>query len=333
MPARRPAAGLLHRDAGGSRKALFIILLVIPFWTSFLIRTYAGSSSSGPTGSPVGSPDTTGNRTFRILGTEAAVLLGLVYGYLPLMVFPLYVTLERIDRTLVEASKDLGPARWATFRQITLPIALPGLITGSILVFIPMMGEYVIPEILGYGRVFTDRQLAGAALLRRAQLAGGLGAGRRPDPRDDDQRHVLPVVHQPWPPGARRERPVTAPSVPIPAARTLGGRARAGTDRFGRLVEAWLRGHTALVYLFLYIPIVIVVVFSFNATERRVTDWDGFSLRWYEYVFGNREVQRYLPNSLIVGFFDRGRLDDRRHDGGARPAARAEVVPPAVRRR
>ena len=95
---------------------------------------------------------------------------------------------------------------------------------------------------------------------------------------------------------------MTAPSVPIPVARTLGGRAKAGTDRFGGLIEAWLRGHTALVYLFLYIPIVIVVVFSFNATERRLTDWDGFSLRWYEYVLNNREVQRYLGNSLIVGF-------------------------------
>jgi spermidine/putrescine transport system permease protein len=95
---------------------------------------------------------------------------------------------------------------------------------------------------------------------------------------------------------------VTAPSVPIPVARTLGGRARAGTDRLGGLIEAWLRGHTALVYLFLYIPIVIVVIFSFNATERRLTDWDGFSLRWYEYVLNNREVQRYLGNSLIVGF-------------------------------
>ena len=95
---------------------------------------------------------------------------------------------------------------------------------------------------------------------------------------------------------------MTAPSVPIPVARTLGGRARAGTDRFGGLIEAWLRGHTALVYLFLYVPIVIVVVFSFNDTQRRLTDWDGFSLRWYEYVLNSREVQRYLVNSLIVGF-------------------------------
>ena len=139
----------------GHRKGFFIILLVIPFWTSFLIRTYAWLLILGPEGIAGFVNSTTGGDTFRILGTEAGVLIGLVYGYLPLMVFPLYVTLERIDRTLVEASKDLGAGRWATFRQVTLPIALPGLITGSILVFIPMMGEYVIPSILGYGRVFT----------------------------------------------------------------------------------------------------------------------------------------------------------------------------------
>jgi spermidine/putrescine transport system permease protein len=143
------------------RKGLLILLLVIPFWTSFLIRTYSWlivlgkENLGGFIGGILGDPE------FRILGTPFAVLLGLVYGYLPLMVFPLYVTLERMDRTLVEASKDLGAARWATFRQITLPIALPGLITGSILVFIPMMGEYVIPAILGYGRTF----LAGNALV------------------------------------------------------------------------------------------------------------------------------------------------------------------------
>jgi spermidine/putrescine transport system permease protein len=92
-----------------------------------------------------------------------------------------------------------------------------------------------------------------------------------------------------------------APAVPIPAERALGGRTRARVDRLGGLVEAWLRGHTILVYVFLYLPIVVVVVFSFNGTERRVTNWDGFSLRWYESVLGSREIQRYLLNSFIVG--------------------------------
>jgi spermidine/putrescine transport system permease protein len=147
----------------GNRKGLFIVLLVIPFWTSFLIRTYAWLTILGPEGLAGWWGGVIGDPAFRFLGTEWAVQLGLVYGYLPLMVFPLYVTLERMDRSLVEASKDLGAGRWATFRQITLPIALPGLITGSILVFIPMMGEYVIPNILGYGRVFT----VGSALVLR----------------------------------------------------------------------------------------------------------------------------------------------------------------------
>ena len=157
----------------GRRKGLFIVLLVVPFWTSFLIRTYAWLLILGPEGLGGVVGDLVGNPAFRILGTEFGVLLGMVYGYLPLMVFPLYVTLERMDRTLVEASKDLGAGRWATFRQVTLPIAWPGLITGSILVFIPMMGEYVVPQLLGYGQVFT----IGNALVLRFLEARNWPAG------------------------------------------------------------------------------------------------------------------------------------------------------------
>ena len=144
------------------RKGLLILLLVVPFWTSFLIRTYAWLLILGPgvgVGTFLGS--LFGQGRVDLLGTPFAVLIGLVYGYLPLMVFPLYVTLERMDRTLIEASKDLGAGRWATFRQVTLPVALPGLVTGSILVFIPMMGEYVIPQLLGLGRTY----LMGNALV------------------------------------------------------------------------------------------------------------------------------------------------------------------------
>jgi spermidine/putrescine transport system permease protein len=96
---------------------------------------------------------------------------------------------------------------------------------------------------------------------------------------------------------------LSTPAITLPREtdRVGGGRARTGVDRLGGLVETWLRGHTLLVYAFLYIPIVVVVVFSFNGTERRVTNWEGFSLRWYEYVFANREIQKYLTNSVIVG--------------------------------
>jgi spermidine/putrescine transport system permease protein len=155
-----PLAYFLATRAGRN-KSTYILLLVVPFWTSFLIRTYAWLIILGPNLGLSGQIEAFTGAEFQILGTPFAVLLGLVYGYLPLMVFPLYVTLERMDRTLLEASKDLGAARWATFRQITLPIALPGLVTGSILVFIPMMGEYVIPQILGYGKTY----LMGNALV------------------------------------------------------------------------------------------------------------------------------------------------------------------------
>ena len=138
----------------GRRKSLLIVLLIVPFWTSFLIRTYAWLTILGPEGLAGFVGDLIGDSSFRILGTPLAVLIGVVYGYLPLMIFPIYVTMERMDRGLMEASKDLGAGRLATFRQVTLPITLPGLITGSILVFIPLMGEYVVPAILGYGRVF-----------------------------------------------------------------------------------------------------------------------------------------------------------------------------------
>ena len=114
MPARRSAPRLLHRDAGRqSQGACSSSCSSIPFWTSFLIRTYAWLLILGPDGGSAGIiGDLIGNAGFRILGTPFAVLIGLVYGYLPLMVFPLYVTLERMDRTLIEASKDLGAGRW-----------------------------------------------------------------------------------------------------------------------------------------------------------------------------------------------------------------------------
>jgi spermidine/putrescine transport system permease protein len=135
------------------RKGLLLILLVIPFWTSFLIRTISLVIILGSDGIGGWLSDLTGQNV-QILGTMWAVLIGIVYNYLPLMIFPVYVTLERLDRTLLEASKDLGAGRWATFRQVTLPIVWPGLITGSILVFIPLMGEYVVPAILGNGKIF-----------------------------------------------------------------------------------------------------------------------------------------------------------------------------------
>ena len=137
----------------GSRKTLLLVLVIVPFWTSFLIRTYAWLTILGNTGIPA-LIEALGFEKPVFLNTPPAVMIGIVYNYLPLMVFPLYVSLERLDKRLLEASKDLGAGRWRTFTQVTLPLTLPGVLSGIILVFIPIMGEYLIPALLGGGKVF-----------------------------------------------------------------------------------------------------------------------------------------------------------------------------------
>ncbi len=136
----------------GSWKTVLMALIVIPLWTSFLIRTYAWMFILGSNGVPkvleIFGMDV------QLLNTPFAVLLGIVYNYLPLMALPIYVSLERMDRSLVEASRDLGASPMATFRQITLPLSAPGVISGCLLVFIPVMGEYLIPVLLGGGKTY-----------------------------------------------------------------------------------------------------------------------------------------------------------------------------------
>jgi spermidine/putrescine transport system permease protein len=134
-------------------KTLLLVLVIVPFWTSILIRSYAWIFLLGGRGIPallesLGIPDV------RLINTPFAVLVGIVYGYLPLMVFPIYVSLERLDKRLLEASSDLGARPFATFRQVTLPLSIPGVATGCMLVFILLMGEFLIPALLGGGKVF-----------------------------------------------------------------------------------------------------------------------------------------------------------------------------------
>ena len=145
-----PLAYFLATRAGRYKTMLFL-LIIVPFWTSFLIRTYAWETILDPQGGLSSLLQILGviHQPLSILFSPVAIFIGIVYNYLPLMVFPLYVSLERMDKRLVEASKDLGAGRFATFRQVTLPLTLPGVMTGCLLVFIPLTGEYLIPTILG----------------------------------------------------------------------------------------------------------------------------------------------------------------------------------------
>lgn len=130
-------------------RPLLLLLIILPFWINLLIRTYALKSVFGAKGLVNGLLGFIGVGPFEILGSTFAVIFGLFYVFLPFMVLPLYATIERLDKTYLEASLDLGATQQQTFWNVTLPLTMPGVITGIILVFIPCLGMFLISEELG----------------------------------------------------------------------------------------------------------------------------------------------------------------------------------------
>jgi len=158
-----PMAYGIARSSTAWRGTL-LMLIILPFWTSFLIRVYAWIGILKNNGIINNILIWLGviNDPLPMMNTNFAVFIGIVYSYLPFMILPLYSTLEKMDLSLLEAAQDLGCRPWKAFLQITVPLALPGVIAGSMLVFIPAVGEYVIPELLGgpdslmIGRVLSN---------------------------------------------------------------------------------------------------------------------------------------------------------------------------------
>ena len=159
-----PLAYYIARYA--KHKTLLLLLVIVPFWTSFLIRAYAWLivlDPEFPLFRALGISDLIARQG--ILYSEKAIYIGVAYNYLPLMVLPLYAALERIDWSLVEAAQDLGDPPFRAFRRITLPLALPGVLAGSLLVFIPLTGEYIIPVLLGGSKTFYAGNLIAQQFL------------------------------------------------------------------------------------------------------------------------------------------------------------------------
>jgi spermidine/putrescine transport system permease protein len=160
---------------GGSWKNVLILMVMIPFWTSLLLRAYAWVVILGGNG--------IANQILQFLGitdepitlifTLQAVIMGMVYSYLPFMILPLYASLEKLDVRLKEAAQDLGASRWHTFWRVTLPLSMPGVIAGSILVFIPSAGEFVIPTLLGGSRTVMTGNLIQQQFLQARDWAFG----------------------------------------------------------------------------------------------------------------------------------------------------------------
>lgn len=178
-----PIALVIAR-ANGPMRMLLLALVVLPFLTSFLIRSYAWKlllQGSGPLNAALMALGIV-DRPIAILYTDLAVYVGIVYAYLPFMILPLYAVLSRLDPELLEAAADLGCRPWRAFATVTLPLAAPGLAAGTMLVGIPAIGEFVIPEMLGgpdslmIGRVlwtefFANRDWPAACAVAIAMLA------------------------------------------------------------------------------------------------------------------------------------------------------------------
>ncbi|HQZ11818.1 MAG TPA: ABC transporter permease subunit [Devosia sp.] len=156
---------------------LLLMLVILPFWTSFLLRVYALSGFLRGEGVINNFLGLFGIGPFTMMQTDFAVYVGIVYSYLPFFILPLYTNLVKLDQSLLEASADLGSRPWQTFLSVTLPLSMPGVIAGAMLVFIPAIGEFVIPSLLGgpgtqmIGRILWDEFFSKTNWPRAAALA------------------------------------------------------------------------------------------------------------------------------------------------------------------
>src|SRR5262249_5845994 len=267
-----PLAYYLAIKTTAKSRLFLIILVIVPFWTSFLIRTYAWMFILGGRGIPA-LLDLIGIEDVRLVNTPLAVGVGIVYGYLSLMVFPIYVSLEKLDKRLLEASDDLGANPFGTFRQVTLPLSAPGVITGCMLVFILLMGEYLIPQMLGGGKVF----FIGNALVD------------------------LFLQSLNWPFGSACAMGLVIIMIITVTAYLKATRASAQRDVALMSDPGMLRGYSTFIYLFLYAPIALIVLFSFNSGNN-ASGFTGFSVMWYGRAFSNSLMTEALQNSVIVAF-------------------------------
>jgi spermidine/putrescine transport system permease protein len=151
-----PVAYWISRH-GGRRKMLLLILVMLPFWTSYLIRTYAWMIILRDNGVLNGVLRAVGliDQPLVLLNTDIAVILGMTYGFVPFAILPLFVSIDRLDENLVQAARDLYASGRSAFLHVTLPLTLPGIIAASLLTFIPAIGDYVTPDLLGGAQTTT----------------------------------------------------------------------------------------------------------------------------------------------------------------------------------
>ena len=267
------ALGIARADPAW--QSLLLMLVILPFWTSFLLRVYAWMGLLGTnswfnrllTGAWNGVvPPSWEVPHLPLMNSNFAVVLVTVYSYLPFMILPLYATLEKVDRTLDEAAMDLGSRPTRVFRDVTLPLSIPGIVAGGLPVFIPACDELIIPSLVGdASRPMDDLTHHQRRVHHGAQLAHGLG-----------RRGGTPGAARRAPDGLRLGR----------GTRRRGGPAGASAMR---RKPHFVRAMLVFGLAFFYVPILSMIVFSFN-DSRLATVWGGFSTQWYGQLVRNDQI-------------------------------------------
>jgi spermidine/putrescine transport system permease protein len=244
-----------------------------------------------------------------------------VYNYLPLMILPLFVALDRLDPALREASKDLGSGRVRTFLRVTLPLAMPGVVAGLLLVFIPLSGDYITASVLGGAK----GNMVGALVASQFQAAQNWARGsamamiligmilgviavvailalgvralvRRRRHLDIDGVVLTPRTAGVGAVGPVLDAPVTAPGITVEGATATAPRRRRRVDVTSIGLAAW----SVLVYAFLFLPIVYIVIYSFNKASALLGGWAGWSTRWYPEFWNNEQLTSSIKHSLTA---------------------------------
>ena len=164
---------------GGRRKVLLLILVMLPFWTSYLIRTYAWMiilRDNGVLNSMLQAVGLT-SEPIPFLNTDFSVVLGMTYGFLPFAILPLYVSIDRLDENLVQAARDLYASGRSAFLHVTLPLTMPGIIAAALLTFIPAIGDYVTPDLLGGAQTTTIAKVVQTQFLSARDWPSGASLG------------------------------------------------------------------------------------------------------------------------------------------------------------
>jgi spermidine/putrescine transport system permease protein len=173
-----PVAYWISRH-GGRHKGLLLILVMLPFWTSYLIRTYAWMiilRDNGVVNSLLQAVGLT-DEPIILLNTDLSVVLGMTYGFLPFAILPLYVSIDRLDDALIAAARDLYASGRSAFLHVTLPLTMPGIIAAAMLTFIPAIGDFVTPDLLGGAQTTTVAKIVQVQFLSARDWPGGAALG------------------------------------------------------------------------------------------------------------------------------------------------------------